>query len=70
MNNTYEQVVRKLASSRDPEIILNGSIDHAEILVVAMFDYHHGKPVANILSQTLASVFYTRPNVIQSIGKF
>jgi hypothetical protein len=68
MDNAYVALVKKLAATGDPEIISNGSIEHAAALMTEMFALGKGK--ACILSGSLNQTLYGREEFIGALGGF
>jgi hypothetical protein len=68
MDEAYILLVKRLAAARDPEIISNGSIDHATVLLTEMF--REGKGDARIFSGALNPTLYGREEFVSAIGDF
>lgn len=68
MDNAYVSLVKRLAAARDPEIISNGSTEHASVLMTEML--RHGKGAARIFSGSLNPTLYGRDEFVTTLGDF
>ena len=68
MDEAYVALVRRLADTRDPEIISNSSIEHAAVLIGEMF--RSGAGQAQIFSGSLNPALYAREDIITCMGSF
>lgn len=68
LTDSYRELVQKLARERTGEPVFNTSLDHAGVLIEAMFQHARGS--VNILTGKLNARVYGREEVVQQARLF